>query len=323
MSFVKKIIILNEVTKGYGKSELRGLATVEKNQGKAVCRLTVFNLADLKTNSYVFGLKSKNLKLQKFTLTQTSQNFPLDKDTDLDGVISCILVCAHTEKTVPVLWGSTDGKKILEGNMTDGFAGGDKYVPHETRSRDRGDSAKYAASETPAESAEGGDGKAGTAAAEEYQDYAVAAENYYAYGNEDAEAAVKPPADVFGAEISKAYGRGLTGGKFYNSIKGQLDELFESFPKEEYLCSLLKGTDWVRVDYDDNGRYYTVGLIIEDDTVKYICYGVPGKYAETPPQELKGFCQWLPFDAEAPGGEGYWMMYQDAENGKSVTLEMV
>ena len=326
MSFVKKIIILNEVTKGYSRTELRGLATVEKSQNKAVCRLTVFNLSDINGGGFTFGLKSKGLKLQKFALNQTSQNFPLDKETDLDGVISCILVSGNQGKPVPILWGSTDGKKILEGNMTDGFAPASK-VSH-TDIQILADAEKNPAADAVIEESETDTTET---AADEYQDYAVAAENYYTYDSTtEGIVSAPPPAPENLSETETAgYGRNLTGGccrtggKFYDSIRSQLDELFESFPKEEYLCALLQGTDWVKVDYDDNGRYYTVGLIIEDDVVKYICYGVPGKYQKMPPQELKGFCQWLPFDAAAPEGDGYWMMYQDAENGKSVTLEMI
>ena len=113
MAFIKKIIILNEVTKGYGKAELRGLATVEKTGDRAVCRLTVFNLGEVKTGHFVFGVKSCSLRLQKFELLHTSQNFPLDKDTDVEGVISCVLTYKYTDKAVPLLWGSTDGRKIF------------------------------------------------------------------------------------------------------------------------------------------------------------------------------------------------------------------
>jgi len=168
-----------------------------------------------------------------------------------------------------------------------------------------------------------------TAAAEkhEYMDCAVAAENFYPadYGTEMNATTVTtvPPPKMQPPEKAPVPVSPIHGGKFYAAIKSQLDELFENYPREEYLCQKLIGTDWVKVDYDNDGRYYTVGLIADEDRVKYICYGVPGKFAKLPPPELKGFCQWLPFDAETPEGEGYWMMYQDADSGKSVTLEII
>ena len=368
MAFIKKIIILNEVTKGYGKSELRGLATVEKNGDKAVCRLTVFNLNDIKPGKFLFGIKSRSLRLQKFELNQSSQNFPLDKETDIEGVISCILAYNQPERAVPLLWGSTDGRKILEGNMTDGLTrpapiqkeeppqnsplegcpkGGvaenaaepaqeretaektkEQEKPKEPEAQEALKDDTYIKDAEPQENSplekcpKGGVADKEETAASDYQDYAVAAENFYpadygeALGNGDI-------SGINGLDDINALASPLKGGRFYTAIKSQLDELFENYPKEEYLCGLLKGTDWVKVDYDNNGQYYTVGLIAEEDVVKYICYGVPGKYAKTPPSELKGFCQWLPFDMEKPEEQGYWMMYQDAETGKSVTLEVI
>ena len=359
MAFIKKIIILSEVTKGYGKSELRGLATVEKCGDKAVCRLTVFNLGAVKPGLFFFGIRSGNLRLQKFELTQTSQNFSMDRETDIDGVISCILVCKNSDKTVPLLWGSTDGKRIFEGNMTDGFwdaalktekssyaeikppASG---APSEKREQIREIMRETAREVVPqtANTPVPVSRKEETAAAE-YQDYAVAAENFYPadYGETadairsdtyftDSNSALRTPHSALNGgsalrtpNFSEAKPPSAGLGKFYAAIKSQLDELFENYPKEEYLCQKLLGTDWVKVDYDNDGRYYTVGTIAEDGRVKYICYGVPGKYAKNPPTELKGFCQWMPFDTEQPEGEGYWMMYQDAESGKSVTLEII
>ena len=335
MAFVKKIIILNEAARGYGKSELRGLATVEKHNGKAVCRLTVFNLRDVKAADFLFGVKSENLRLQKFELTSTSQNFPLDKDTDIDGVVSCILVCKYTDKAVPLLFGSTDGKRIFEGNMADGFydaAEPPVKVREETPQEETAEKELSEKEKKDEKKEKDGDKS-------EYEDYAVAAENFYPvdYGEDIIKAGGDEQNEPDGAHVygqdgqknestdNDTRGRGspLKGGKFYTAIKSQLDELFESYPKEEFLCSKLEGTDWVKVDYDNNGQYYTVGIIVEDETVKYICYGVPGKFAKNPPIELKGFCQWMPFDAESPESEGYWMMYQDAENGKSVTLEII
>ena len=343
MAFIKKIIILNEVTKGYGKAELRGLATVEKNGDRAVCRLTVFNLTDVRTGGFVFGVKCRNLRLQKFELTQTSQNFQLNGDTDIDGAISCILAYKYTDRAVPLMWGSTDGKRIFEGNMTDGFIDGpapvmpvvssppakpaaDTYKPEEKREQPESEAEKQEEPEKKEETAavdvidaaadaDAADNTDTAAAAPEYQDYAVAAENFYPADYGEGQGDIVPDHSPPAADTKN--------GKFYAAIKSQLDELFENYPKEEYLCAKLTGTDWVKVDYDNDGRYYTVGIITEEDAVKYICYGVPGKYAKMPPPELKGFCQWLPFDVEKPDGEGYWMMYQDAENGKSVTLEII
>jgi hypothetical protein len=102
---------------------------------------------------------------------------------------------------------------------------------------------------------------------------------------------------------------------YYHQIADQLDELFEAFPDEPRLAVLLPDTKWVKVDYDNTGRYYVVGVIGKAKP-SHICYGVPGVYSPTPPQEF-GYCQWLPIDTD-PKGRGYWLMYQDAITGESV-----
>jgi hypothetical protein len=383
---------MNEVAKGYGKTPVKALVTLQNSGKSAVCSFTSFNL-DLKSRAgaFWFGLRS-NLKLQKFPLAGVSQNFVVDPATDFNGFVDCVLVCEQDGQFCPVLWGGTEGKSILIGNMADGFAGGAAWKGGERgagRAAENGDAAGFEANE-PAIAALGPQTAAAAPAANEpkpdYCDYAVAAENYYppefdrfAYysdsnfshlepkntGNapkgteaaavlKDTEAAVlsAPPrtqsAPKAAAAPPKTAKAGApktvempaepcekretaesgdapkrppvyTGGKFYALIKSQIDELFAGYPKEEALCAILENGDFVKVNYDDLGQYYTVGLLYDGEEIKYICYGVPGHYAKDPPPELKGFCQWLPFDAKQPEGEGYWMMYQDAGTGKSVT----
>ncbi|HEY8444279.1 MAG TPA: hypothetical protein VIL24_05740 [Clostridia bacterium] len=108
--------------------------------------------------------------------------------------------------------------------------------------------------------------------------------------------------------------------KYYLTVKDQLEKLFENNPPEEKLNSLMPDTYWVRVEIGPN-QYYVVGLIGEGPD--YIGYGVPGVYSVNPPKELQGYCKWLALDKNNPKGEGYWMMYQDAESGQSINLDLI
>lgn len=112
-------------------------------------------------------------------------------------------------------------------------------------------------------------------------------------------------------------------GQFYESIKKQIAELFSSYPEEEYLKQIIPHSKWVKVDYENNGQYYVVGLIYEDGYLKYICYGMPGIWQEKPPKEIEGFSQWLPLDVNDKKGLGYWLTYQDADNGENIIIEMI
>lgn len=106
--------------------------------------------------------------------------------------------------------------------------------------------------------------------------------------------------------------------KFYKEMKQQIDSLFENNPNEDYLQQLLPNSKWVKVNIDENGDYYVLGLIYEEEKLKYICYGVPGVYQKNPPKELSGYPVWFPLDEHKPEGFGYWLSYQDSNSGESV-----
>lgn len=110
--------------------------------------------------------------------------------------------------------------------------------------------------------------------------------------------------------------------KFYNEIKDQLNLLFEKYPEETFLTEVIPDSKWVKVDYEDDGNYIVIGLIYENDNVRYVCYGSPGQFSENPPPEFKGSSQWLPLDPDKPEELGYWIIYQDAETGESVKIEI-
>lgn len=109
-------------------------------------------------------------------------------------------------------------------------------------------------------------------------------------------------------------------GKFYNMIADQLQELFDKYPTEDNLNKLIENSYWVKIDTDIVNKQYVVGIINNNNDVKYICYGVPGNYNQEPPIEMKEYSQWLPIDIKDPYNNGYWVMYQDAESGENVYI---
>lgn len=108
--------------------------------------------------------------------------------------------------------------------------------------------------------------------------------------------------------------------KFYEMIAEQLEELFDKYPREHHLENLIDQSKWVKINYNNDDRYYVVGIIYNNNDIKYICYGVPGEYNTEPPKELKDYSQWLPVDVTNPYENGYWVMYQDADTGENVFL---
>lgn len=131
-------------------------------------------------------------------------------------------------------------------------------------------------------------------------------------------AATIPPPSSFSTQ--SAINSGAMESIFYEQVKPQIDDLFKNNSRFELLEKLMPDTKWVKVDYDESGKYYVVGLI--GDNPDFVCYGVPAKFSPTPPQELSGFCQWLPIEEKDPKGEGFWLMFQDAKSGESIKSDM-
>ena len=109
---------------------------------------------------------------------------------------------------------------------------------------------------------------------------------------------------------------------FYEEIKEQLDALFEHYPEETFLCEVIPNSKWIKVDYEDSGEYYVIGLIYENEKLKFISYGVPGQFDISPPRELSENAQWLPLDPDKPQDLGYWLTYQDAQNGETIEVNV-
>lgn len=105
---------------------------------------------------------------------------------------------------------------------------------------------------------------------------------------------------------------------FYDSIVEDISKLFETHSEEEFLSQIIPFSKWVKIENEDDDNYYVLGLIYENDEVKYICYGVPGIYNSAPPKELSDYAEWLPLDSTKEDEYGYWITYQDAISGENV-----
>ena len=107
---------------------------------------------------------------------------------------------------------------------------------------------------------------------------------------------------------------------FFDQVKEELEDLFLRFPTEESLEKCFNDSRFIKIQYSEN-KYYVVGVIKENGKEKYVCYGVPSKHSKTAPKELAGYCSFIPKSIFSPFGEGYWIMFQDALTGKCVHLE--
>jgi len=106
------------------------------------------------------------------------------------------------------------------------------------------------------------------------------------------------------------------GTNFYLAIKPQLDEMFVCYPEEKRLNAIVPNSKWVRVDTESD--YYVVGVLFDQSDAIFICYGIPGVHSVKPPKEIADVCVWLPLSLEDRYGDGFWVIYQSADNGKCV-----
>lgn len=106
---------------------------------------------------------------------------------------------------------------------------------------------------------------------------------------------------------------------FYKQIEASMLELFEKYESEEELNLLVPDSKWVRVPVDGQS-FYVVGLIYSDGKPNLICYGVPDKDDSNPPENSNDCRQWLELEK---GGRGYWMMYQSAISGQTLTTQII
>ena len=49
-----------------------------------------------------------------------------------------------------------------------------------------------------------------------------------------------------------------------------------------------------------------------------MAYGLPGVGTDNVPEGLEGYSQWIPLDSNNPNGDGYFVMFQDANTGESI-----
>lgn len=168
----------------------------------------------------------------------------------------------------------------------------------------------------------------------EYEDEAVAEENYYEFEQVDEDGGAvcedkEEKENLGGAREDAAAACALegegTGGLargdcFYDKMKDEIENIFASYPAEDNLEKLIEGSRWARISYGD-GKFYVFGLLVSHGEPQYICYGVPSADSSRPPDSLKGMASFIPAAAD-DGKFGYWVMYQDARTGASVKIQM-
>ena len=161
-----------------------------------------------------------------------------------------------------------------------------------------------------------------------YNDEVIATENYYEVESEKQSFYNKDGSSNYKDETSAPQKKEESGAllyenvfrdrqeNYYLTIKEKLDEIIENHEKDHALSALIPKSSFAKINYDEN-RFYSVGTVLDENAVKYVCYAVKGSYANVP-KTLCDFCEFIPISPFNPLGEGYYVIFQHALTGKIV-----
>ena len=109
---------------------------------------------------------------------------------------------------------------------------------------------------------------------------------------------------------------------YYRSVKSEIDELFARYPKDDTLNGVFSCSEWVRIKGEENAPQYLVGVVYENWKAKYVCYALPAEDGESPPEEIKDVCTFVPISA-FNDCVGFFVIFQSATTGECIRPESV
>ena len=311
MNYVKKLCILKQVAPGFaadGKN-LSALLTAEQYAGRLTLTLALIGFAPLSAGRYRCVVCDEHGGAETFDVNgSTGGTVRRASALDIADGIGCAVCFVHGQVR-PAAFGKC-GDKTYDLKKMCALLGAEEQPPAPPRG------ARRAESKPPADAADAKTAPAPAPAAETeappYDDELVASENYFAF---------EQKGDTEHADGQDRAGKAQTdGGKdagthedaqslfrfagaenlgkdarpcYFDTVKADLDALFESRPAETALQAAIPTSRWVRVEFG-KGKYYVVGVIEENARAKYICYGVPTQRRGTPPEAIKKYSSFVP-----------------------------
>lgn len=307
----KTVALIKQINSGFSTVEIRGVARLFEKFGKTILSLSLVNLEGLKNGNYHLILGENEFLLENLD----GGEFVLNEVEGND-----LYLVAMGEKTILVAHGSFSSNiKSKEEILEDA---------EKLFKKDNGEVEKEDIFQ-----------------AQEYDDEAVATVNYYEFdqdkgigsydreGNENRQSFKGDEPIKRGEDLEKkesddgetdAYENGYSNekqaenrpiGSYYSKIKEEIDKIFKDYPEEKGLAYMVSESRWAKVGKGE--KSYVVGLIYENAEPRYVCYGLAGNYYQKP-TAIKGYCSFIPISPFNLKGEGYWVMYQDAFDGKGV-----
>ena len=340
--FSKKILVIKQTAEGYsfGDKPACGICRLEKENGLLTVFLSLVGFNALQKGEYRLFIVGDDKTVVKKDLGRTprSSTLPFNSDFSLEQGITAGLWTVENDIPLLVAYGKSDGA-LLSAKEYGSSVVNEIIAERKLKEREKEfalPAERKTETPTPTESQ-----PLSPEMFKLYDDEAVATENYYddndmrqklsaikelsseyirSEGGDDAifrPQEKKQSQKDFDLSQNETHDRSGEITPYYLTVKNELEGLLDRYPRETELEKAIGGSRFVKINYADD-KYYVVGVIKENDKAKYICYGVPSPYRDTPPKELAGYCCFVPLSIFNLKGDGYFMMFQDAFTGKCV-----
>lgn len=323
MNYIKKMCILRQAKQGFsgdGKT-LSGLVKIEQYGKNLAIEVSVINFAPLVSGNYYCLLSDGKGKTEMLSLRGKSL-FNILSDLDVSGGF-CAVICYVKTEIIPVAYGVNgngryDFKKMLDKALPPIFPDSPKPEP---------------AIAQPQEPLKTQDEPLKTGF---YNDEKVATENYFeekqdeqillekngedAYAesaseSQEAEEGVRLTENGDAAHVLHPFAQNPDG--YYCSVKEEVDKLFEKYPKDATLNGAFSCSAWVRLKGSENNPEFLLGVLYEDEKVKYICYALKAVDKNAPPEEIKNVSTFVPKNVFSDA-EGFFLLFQSAATGECI-----
>ena len=348
MNYVKKMCILRQARQGFsgdGKT-LSGLIKIEQYGKNLAIEVSVINFAPLVSGEYYCLISDGKGKTEMLSLRGKSL-FNILSDLDISQGF-CGVICYVKNEIVPVAYGingngSYDWRAILNAALPPVFPHNDdeqtalaeteEETEEETDENEENEATVY---ENNAESRENSAPPTG------YDDETVASENYYREEKENErelfsetsenasaqsqaekqgeKAGLDPQENVYADDLRHPFE--TDGEGYYRAVKGEIDELMKKYPRDNTLNGAFSCSEWVRVKGEEHAPEYLVGVLYDDGKAKYICYALAAEDKNTPPDEIKEACTFVP-TAPFEGSKGFFVIFQSATTGECVKPQKI
>lgn len=317
MLYNKQFLIFKEINKGYslnGKA-VSGIFKVECQDGETAVSLSLIGFSALTEGKYFAAISLDGDKFS-YDLGSNPIAFSRVEKVKTNGENCSCLIAHVADEITPVAIAASDNSGTSAIKLAEHL---DCEIKNEKTTQ------------TP--SAKETDFQVQTPA---YDDETVATENYYLFDNKEAKNEYDlPEKDVAVNDEGKneksreekdfemfknETGFTIDEKNDFSKIKENLENVFATYPEDFSLQKSLPNSKWVKIECSVD-KHYLVGGIYKNSEPEYVCYAVPAKYGETPPEELKEICCFIPLSIFDMQGDGYFVIFQSTATGKCVHIQ--